>query len=828
MMFGVSAHAWYSNIDTLLMQTAGMEESRMKVRKLNELAWEYNKIDIKKLEFYAKKALYLALKLDDAAGVSRAKNLIAIAVSAEGNTQASIELNLEALRLAEQIGDCKLMGGASNDLGVLYSELRDDERAIFYYKKAVESSPDHEYIAFTYSNISITYFQLGEDQSGRKYLHKAIEAATESDKPEIEAHMHLNVGDLLFDLKKLKEASCYYQKADSLGEIQGNVAVRRRAHMSLAYICMEKEEYKKAREKFKLALAFNKSLREKEGPELLNFSAYLNMKLKKYGLAQAEGEAALKAAKKTNNKHMLSNIYTVLSELYWVQANYKKAYEMKELELKLVDSMYIEKSAKTLHRLETRFQLKEKERENQSLLAVAEAKSRDIRMMKKMVDQQRLTTTFIVAGLFITALLLFYVYRLLKTLRTKNKQLLLQSDKLRAAKSKAESAAQAKAEFMSVMSHEIRTPINAVIGMTHLLLDEAPRKDQKEYLDTLQFSGNNLLSIVNDILDFSKIEAGKLQLEKIAFDLKDLVQSICSSMKIKGEDKGLDVRFVYDPKLPHFFIGDSVRLAQVLINLMGNAIKFTQKGFVELRVTQAKSGAMCFSVIDSGIGIAEEKQEVIFNAFSQSNIHTTRKFGGTGLGLSISKKLVELMGSELQLISSLGEGSMFFFEVKLPRTHTHKQKQQDKKNSSKLAFGSLKGMRLLLAEDNKTNQLVAKKFLERWDIQVEVVENGQQAVNAWRRENYDLILMDVQMPLMNGIEASQLIRKEEASSSQRIPIIGFTACVIPDEVSKVLEAGMDDWVGKPFDPAVFHQKLNKYRLMSRTKNLHSNNYPSAV
>ncbi|MEM6805525.1 MAG: ATP-binding protein, partial [Bacteroidota bacterium] len=804
MMFGVSAHAWYSHIDSLLMQTAGMEESRMKVRKLNELAWEYNKIDIKKLEFYAKKALNLALKLDDHAGVSRAKNLIAIAVSAEGKTQESIELNLEALRIAEHIGDCKLMGGASNDLGVLYSELRDDERAIFYYKKTVESSPDHEYIAFTYSNIAVTYFQLGEIQAGRKYLTEAIKAASESNKDEIKAHMHLNVGDLLFRLDKLKEAACYYQKADSLAEAQGNIAVRRRAHMSMVNICLEKEEFKKARRKFRQAMAFNKTLKEKEGPELLNISAYLNMKLGNYEKAQSEGEAALKAAKETNNKYILSNIYTVLSELYRVQANYKKAYHMKELELELVDSMYTEKSTKTLHRLETRFELKEKERENHILLKEAEAKGNKILMMRKMVDQQRLTTTFIVAGLFITALLLFYVYRLLKTLRIKNKQLLLQSDKLRAAKSKAESAAQAKAEFMSVMSHEIRTPINAVIGMTHLLLDETPRKDQEEYLNTLQFSGNNLLSIVNDILDFSKIEAGKLQLEKITFDLKDLVQSICSSMRIKGEDKGLDVRFVYDPKLSHFFIGDSVRLAQILINLMGNAIKFTEKGFVELRVTQATSGSLCFSVIDSGIGIAEEKQAMIFNAFSQSNIHTTRKFGGTGLGLSISKKLVELMGSELQLISNLGEGSMFFFEVKMLQTHTHKLKEQTKKRPSKLAFGSLNGMKVLLAEDNKTNQLVAKKFLERWDIQVEVVENGRQAVHAWRKGQFDLILMDVQMPLMTGIEASQLIRKEEQKTGNRIPIIGFTACVIPDEVSKVLEAGMDDWVGKPFDPAVFH------------------------
>lgn len=435
---------------------------------------------------------------------------------------------------------------------------------------------------------------------------------------------------------------------------------------------------------------------------------------------------------------------------------------------------------------------------------------KELQLAKNVVRQQRIITGITIVGLLIAAILLFYVFRLMKTLKKTNQQLAQQSQDLKIAKDKAESAAKAKSEFLSVMSHEIRTPMNAVIGMTHLLMDESPRQDQVEYLDTLQFSGNNLIVLINDILDFSKIEAGKLTLEKVDFELENLAKSITATMKIKGSDKGIDVRYRYDPALQRSYVGDTVRLGQVLTNLMGNAVKFTAEGHVELKIDLTEGNKIRFSVQDTGIGIPEDKQALIFEAFSQSSSDTTRKFGGTGLGLTISRRLVELMGGTLQVSSVLGEGSCFFFEIDLPVAAVQSIGGATSESSTTLDFGSLAGTRVLVAEDNRVNQMVARKFLQKWDIDVHLVDNGKKAIEAWQRMPFDLILMDVQMPVMNGPDAVRAIRVLEGDTHSHIPILAFTASVIEDEITKVLDVGMDDWVSKPFDPAVLYQKIDKY------------------
>ncbi|MDW3646324.1 MAG: ATP-binding protein [Bacteroidia bacterium] len=777
---------------------------------MNNLAWELYKTDVNKLDSLSELALDLSEKLHYFQGLSRAKNLKAIALAEVGKSEESILFNLEALELAEKIQDKELIGGASNDLGISYSNLGDFPKSISYYKKALQVKDDFEYIAYTYSNLSNLYFQIGNKEEGEYYLKEAIEAAKNSSKPEIKSNMLLDIAEIHWSAGKLELAEKFYLQADSVGKLQEDLLVQRQARACLSFILFEKEEYKAAMEAYQYALAVKKKLGEKMMGHNFAYLSDLNIKLGDFDLALRNGQKALAIATKNNRKASLPDIYSILSDAHKNLGNYEEALTMKETELRITDSLYSEKSLAALDQFESKIELLEKDEENKRLALEADAQLKELELMKDVVKQQKFTFFWIIIFLLGSAGLLFYVFRLLKTLRTKNKQLLIQSDKLMRAKSIAEKAAQAKADFLSVMSHEIRTPINAVLGMTHLLLDETPRKDQEEHLKTLQFSGNNLLAIVNDILDFSKIEAGKLQLEKISFDLKDLVNSLCSSLKGRAIDKGLEARCTYDPNLPEFFVGDSVRIAQVLSNLMSNAIKFTQQGFVELRVTPASHGRICFSVIDSGIGIPDDRQKSIFEPFTQSSEDTTRKFGGTGLGLSISKKLVSLMGSKLQLVSTEGEGSMFFFEVNLAEAQLNKS-QRLKKGDSKLNFGSLKGMKILLAEDNKTNQIVAQKFLEKWEIEVDIAENGKEAIDAWQNKSFDLILMDIQMPIMKGTEASQLIRKMETKTGVHIPIIGFTAGVIPDEVSRILEAGMDDWVGKPFEPAVLHQKLQRFK-----------------
>jgi PAS domain S-box-containing protein len=373
-------------------------------------------------------------------------------------------------------------------------------------------------------------------------------------------------------------------------------------------------------------------------------------------------------------------------------------------------------------------------------------------------------------------------------------------------KEKAEQAAIAKSQFLSVMSHELRTPLNAVIGITHLLMQDHPREDQQEDLRTLQFSGESLLHIINDILDFTKLDSGKIELSAIDFSLRDLVQSLYQSFSFKAKEKQVIFDVEYDEKMPFVVKGDSFRLAQVLNNLISNAIKFTQRGYVKLKVEmtsdQGSSFTTKFSVVDTGIGIPADKKEKIFEQFTQADSDTTRLYGGTGLGLSISAKLVELMDSRILVESQSGEGSTFHFSVVLHQgimsdTLAPVQKTVAKSNDQ------FKHKLILLAEDNLFNANIARRFITGWGADVDLVVDGRQALEFAFRKRYDLILMDVQMPLLDGFACTKKIRKH----LKDIPIIAVTAAPKNEVIHQITSCGMNDFVSKPFKPNELRSKM---------------------
>lgn len=384
------------------------------------------------------------------------------------------------------------------------------------------------------------------------------------------------------------------------------------------------------------------------------------------------------------------------------------------------------------------------------------------------------------------------------------------AEALQRAKDLAEQANKFKAEFLANMSHEIRTPINAIIGMVHLLHQTPLTEKQIEYLHAIDNSADNLLQLINDILDFSKIEAGKLQLEEKSFNIRAVIEQLVSTMRFKATEKGVDLTLQIDDDVPEAVAGDPLRLNQIMLNLISNAIKFTHTGSITVTVklidVMDNRARMYFNVRDTGIGIPPDRLGSIFESFTQANMDTTRIYGGTGLGLAIVKKLIDMLNGAIMVKSKLGEGSEFIFEIDFVITRDNPDMQL--LETSEAAIPDLGNCRLLIADDHPINQLVTSELLRHaWpDMSIEVAATGKEVLEKLNTHQFDLILMDVQMPEMNGLDATRAIRLLPDQRA-KIPIVAFTAYATTVEVEKCLQAGMDDYISKPVVPALLCRKI---------------------
>ncbi|MGD9558262.1 MAG: response regulator [Mangrovibacterium sp.] len=383
-------------------------------------------------------------------------------------------------------------------------------------------------------------------------------------------------------------------------------------------------------------------------------------------------------------------------------------------------------------------------------------------------------------------------------------------EELKKARDIAEQAANAKAMFLANMSHEIRTPLNGIVGMIDILRQTDLDDQQREYLSIIDISSETLLMVINDILDFSKIEAGQISFEKISFNIRNELDDVYKLLVYGAKQKKLELSVEMSPDVPTNVEGDPFRLKQILINLINNAIKFTLKGFVRVHVsmmrTNGQEDTIRFEVQDSGIGISPENQKKLFKSFSQADPSTTRNFGGSGLGLAISKRLVQMMKGEIGVTSEEGNGSVFWFTVTLEQAATNSPVKEDVQGEHET-----RPLKILLAEDNVINQKVSTINISKLGHQVQVAGNGLQAVEMFRNEVFDLILMDVHMPAMDGHEATTEIRRieKQRNESHPVPIIAMTATIYEEDIRNFYRWGMNDYLGKPFKPVDLMQVIER-------------------
>lgn len=560
---------------------------------------------------------------------------------------------------------------------------------------------------------------------------------------------------------------------------------------------------------------------------VLNNLADMHRSTGQYKKAEDAAQQSLLLAKNMKSKLLMYNCYRLLSGLAEVQGNFNLALDyyksFDSLKEKVLNEDLIRKTTE-IHSL---YQLEKKARENDKIKAD--------RLFREKESEKKLRTYQMVALFFLVILLSFFVLfflsrrSLAQSLRQKqtiqeqneklialNSDLLLQRAAAEKANNEAALAVKSKIDFFSMVTHELRTPLNAVIGTVQLLHEENPLPYQKKSLEILQFSTENLLNLVNDILDFNRIEAGKIDLEKKPFSLEKLLKNIRNSLKFKAEEKGIELRLRIDKNLPNAFSGDKLRLGQIFYNLVSNAIKFTDYGFVEIEIRYypgKTEGNIFASVRDTGIGIAQEKQQYIFEFFMQADTTIGRRFGGSGLGLTITKNLLSLMGSRIFLESKEGKGSNFFFSLYLPESESDLPEpgMEDSSESDSV----LEGCKMLFVEDVDFNRVVAERFFRKWKIDFHTATNAMEALEMARKNSYDLILMDIQLPDLDGLRAAAEIRKNPRH--RETPILAMTASPLAEVKEQLEQFGIQGYLPKPFVSQELKASLAHWLRISKNK-----------
>lgn len=669
----------------------------------------------------------------------------------------------KALLIANKIGDKKSEGSIHTKIAKVQFIVEEPESALISLTKAAELQRETN----DYANLAITYNVRGILHTSKKEYQVALD---------------------------------YFNSAKTKFEEEGLERFIADVNLNEARVYIQLEDYKTAKAKLEKTII----LAKKHDQLGLLSSALINIgkvyqKLGNPELALSTAKEGLELAERNDIQEYINDSYLTLSEIYQENEDYQLANQYLRKHIQLSDSLLDIKRENLSPDKKSQFinEYKDSERKQMAVqLEEADASN----------NLTRITTILSIALITILSLLTLSLYKNNNIRLKTNNMLHKKNDELIVAKEKAELASRTKANFLSTVTHELRTPLYAVTGLTNMLLDEEPKPEQISHLKSLKFSGDYLLTFINDILQINKIEANKVDLDPEVFNLKKKVENVISALSNSALDNNTKIHYEYDNDLPSTFTADQLKISQILINLIGNAIKFTKDGDIWVRLNKIHQTddlyTIRFEIQDNGIGITKEKQEHMFESFSQGSIQINRKYGGTGLGLSIVKGLIEILKGKIYLKSELGKGSSFFFEI--PLTYSPEPVITDKpKNPNKINTLDLTNIKILVVEDNKINQMITRKILNKMSLYCDVVDNGEDAVERVKEVQYDVVLMDIHMPGISGLEATRIIR----TFDKELTIFALTAVTLEDKMHEFDEAGFDDIISKPFKQEDFEKKL---------------------
>ncbi|MBP2282941.1 signal transduction histidine kinase [Flavobacterium sp. CG_23.5] len=689
------------------------------------------------------------------------------------------------------------------------SNIKSDkyQQAIFYTQKAInyaKLSRDVQTQADQTFKLAKLYFELKKYNDAIKSFQKSISFYKKLEPSSNYAYATYYLGLSYIEKRNFKDAEIYFNNTKSIInnlKSSDSAQINNLLYLQKGIISKSKGNYDLASAIFKTIIAkpYNGAILDTRTEALYQIGTVEASK-KRYNLALNYLNKALENNARNNNSDQKSNILLALSSVYEKMLDKNNAYSYLKQHLNLKESISILNNERL--GIDDYNEFKESER----LKEIVQIGNQN-KQQQKANKFSKLISILAIALISILSLLSLSLYKN-NIIRTQSNLMLKEKNKeLEIAKDKAEKASNARSEFLSTVSHELRTPLNAINGIAHLLLEEKPKRSQMKYLTSLKFSGDYLTKFINEILEINKIDSNKIEIEYINFNLKQLLEDIQNSLKEIAAVGNNKFNLEIDHSIPDYLIGDPTKLSQIILNLINNALKFTKNGTVNV-ITKLKSlendhATVYFEIVDTGIGIPEDKLKSVFDSFSQGSIEVNRKYGGTGLGLTIVKKLIKTLGGHIRLKSIVGEGSSFSFELKFKKGSELLKVEEKRKTYDDSILANKK---ILLVEDNKINQMISAKMLENKGIICYIIDNGEEAIETAKNNKFDLILMDVHLPGINGTIATERIRKFD----QKTPIIALTAISLDENRDMLLSFGMNDVITKPFIPEEFYSVIANY------------------